>query len=407
MTFVPADGRAGSCPSDGAYSAKPPQGLAAESPGIMPAPPSGPRNEPRGSILPMELTIQRAMGDSPDKPESAPDVAETLAAARNLVSAPARARSVSREVARLNREAVELMLDAREEPVDMRRAEKYRQAETRLRDAEQLDDGHPVTCTNWGALFLETEFCTRTGRTGTTWAARWAQAVLARAIHRGSSDANTYFNMAVALIRLEKLDDVFELLDEARALDADPETLATVVDADEIPSADEQPEPEKEPSVEPVDIEQLAVKHDTESKVDSADLESLDEIQVVDWVLDYMDDYDGQKPVAAFVDRLIIAGQRLQAVCCAIEPLKTGFRVGLMTHAALGEYWMYPSKWVFPTEDHKAVVSRLMISAHLEVTKRDVAQEGRYSLDTPLGHVTLQVSTHPTIHGEKVVMRYV
>jgi type IV pilus assembly protein PilB len=58
-----------------------------------------------------------------------------------------------------------------------------------------------------------------------------------------------------------------------------------------------------------------------------------------------------------------------------------------------------------PRELHPAVISRIKVLAHLDISVRHVPQDGRIKLKTSLGDVDLRVSVLPTYWGEKIVCR--
>lgn len=58
-----------------------------------------------------------------------------------------------------------------------------------------------------------------------------------------------------------------------------------------------------------------------------------------------------------------------------------------------------------PKKDHAAFVSRIKISAKLKIDEQRVPQDGRIDVRFEKQEIDLRVSTFPTIHGEKVVMR--
>lgn len=60
----------------------------------------------------------------------------------------------------------------------------------------------------------------------------------------------------------------------------------------------------------------------------------------------------------------------------------------------------------YPPSLHAAVVSRLKIMANLKIDENRIPQDGRVQITTPDGReLDLRLSTLPTIHGEKIVMR--
>jgi type IV pilus assembly protein PilB len=60
---------------------------------------------------------------------------------------------------------------------------------------------------------------------------------------------------------------------------------------------------------------------------------------------------------------------------------------------------------VIPRMLKAAVISRLKILAKINIAERRIPQDGRFTIRAEGGKIDLRVSTFPTVHGEKVVMR--
>ena len=60
---------------------------------------------------------------------------------------------------------------------------------------------------------------------------------------------------------------------------------------------------------------------------------------------------------------------------------------------------------MLPRRLHDAVVSRIKILADLKIDEKRIPQDGRFNFKMGESEVDLRVSTLPTVHGEKIVMR--
>jgi len=107
----------------------------------------------------------------------------------------------------------------------------------------------------------------------------------------------------------------------------------------------------------------------------------------------------GQSPVIKFVNYLISNAIHEGASDIHIEPkdklMKTRYRID----GALFETMQSPLKM------HPAVVSRIKIMANLDISERRLPQDGKISVIVGGRAIDLRVSTLPTSHGEKVVVR--
>lgn len=85
-----------------------------------------------------------------------------------------------------------------------------------------------------------------------------------------------------------------------------------------------------------------------------------------------------------------------------IEPLESTVRIRFRIDGVLRRIVEYPPNM------HPAVVSRLKIMSNLKIDEQRIPQDGRISTETENGkELDLRVSSLPTVHGEKIVMRIV
>jgi len=106
-----------------------------------------------------------------------------------------------------------------------------------------------------------------------------------------------------------------------------------------------------------------------------------------------------EAPVAKIVSTILQFAMRSRSSDVHIEPQEEDSRVRYRIDGILHE------KLILPKNVHDAVVSRIKILADLKIDERRVPQDGRFNFRADDQEIDLRVSTAPTIHGEKVVMR--
>ncbi len=104
-------------------------------------------------------------------------------------------------------------------------------------------------------------------------------------------------------------------------------------------------------------------------------------------------------PVVRFVNAIIQQAVGARASDIHLEPCDRTLRVRYRIDGVLQEVATQHRSI------HPGVVSRLKIMADLDIAERRVPQDGRMSVRTGGRAIDLRVSTLPTVHGEKVVMR--
>ncbi|MGB3914634.1 MAG: ATPase, T2SS/T4P/T4SS family [Dethiobacteria bacterium] len=106
-----------------------------------------------------------------------------------------------------------------------------------------------------------------------------------------------------------------------------------------------------------------------------------------------------EAPIVKVVNSLIHQAVSEGASDIHIEPLDKGVRVRMRIDGVLHDL-MTP-----PKDTQPLIVSRIKIMANLDIAERRMPQDGRITIQVGLKDVNMRVSTMPTIHGEKVVIR--
>ena len=107
----------------------------------------------------------------------------------------------------------------------------------------------------------------------------------------------------------------------------------------------------------------------------------------------------GQSPVIKFVNYLISNAIKEGASDIHIEPKAKFTKIRYRIDGALFEIMQSPQQM------HPAVVSRIKIMSGLDISERRLPQDGKISVIAGGRGVDLRISTLPTSHGEKVVIR--
>jgi type IV pilus assembly protein PilB len=127
---------------------------------------------------------------------------------------------------------------------------------------------------------------------------------------------------------------------------------------------------------------------------------ALDEITVIEEEEDTMGKIDVDAPIIKLVNNILFNSLKSRASDIHIEPseemLRVRYRVDGVLHSGLR----------LPTKIKNAIISRVKIMAHLDISERRLPQDGRIKLKFgQKKEVDFRVSTLPTLYGEKVVLR--
>ncbi len=107
----------------------------------------------------------------------------------------------------------------------------------------------------------------------------------------------------------------------------------------------------------------------------------------------------GESPVIRYVNYLIFSAAKDGASDIHIEPTEQSLRVRCRIDGMLFEQQAPPKQM------HAAIISRLKIMADLDIAERRLPQDGRIKVTVHRRPIDLRVSTLPTTHGEKCVIR--
>jgi len=106
-----------------------------------------------------------------------------------------------------------------------------------------------------------------------------------------------------------------------------------------------------------------------------------------------------EAPIAKIVTTILEYAIKGRASDIHIEPQENRTRVRYRIDGILNE------KLALPKGIHESLVSRIKILSELKIDEKRIPQDGRFNFKIGEEEVDLRVSTLPTVHGEKVVMR--
>jgi general secretion pathway protein E len=110
-------------------------------------------------------------------------------------------------------------------------------------------------------------------------------------------------------------------------------------------------------------------------------------------------DLASEAPVVRLVNQLIARAVETRASDIHLEPFPERLRVRYRYDGVLHEADSPQAGW------QAAIVSRIKIMAGLDIAERRLPQDGRIKLAVRGHDIDFRVSTIPTLHGEKVVLR--
>ncbi|MFQ5498375.1 MAG: GspE/PulE family protein [Candidatus Zixiibacteriota bacterium] len=108
---------------------------------------------------------------------------------------------------------------------------------------------------------------------------------------------------------------------------------------------------------------------------------------------------ESDSPIVKLVNLIISKAVKDRASDVHIEPEESKMRIRYRINGAMREEASPPKSM------QNELVSRVKIAANLDVSEKRVPQDGRFMTQVDGSTIDLRVSTLPTIHGEKIVIR--
>ena len=137
----------------------------------------------------------------------------------------------------------------------------------------------------------------------------------------------------------------------------------------------------------------------TEEAVDQLDSEEMFEnILAVEEPEDLLDATD-EEPVKRLVNSLLWQAAKDEASDVHIDPTPRDSIVRYRIDGVLQQVT------VFPRQVHVTVVNRIKVVSRLDIAQKGLPQDGRSMVLIAGRKIDIRVSTVPTVHGEKIVMR--
>jgi type IV pilus assembly protein PilB len=147
-------------------------------------------------------------------------------------------------------------------------------------------------------------------------------------------------------------------------------------------------------------VTDLAEVHETVQDIALSDFGDLEQLEDEDEIeLDKLKELVDEAPIVRVVNLIITQAINDKASDIHIEPRVKNVCVRYRIDGVLHEV-MSPPKHI-----QAPMISRIKIMASLDIAERRIPQDGKIHLKHDNKEYDLRVSTLPTVHGEKVVMR--
>lgn len=102
---------------------------------------------------------------------------------------------------------------------------------------------------------------------------------------------------------------------------------------------------------------------------------------------------------ADFLEKILLSAKQMGSSDIHFEPYEKKRRVRFRLDGKLLE------QFTIPLEEYPVIVNKVKIKADLDISEKRLPQDGRISINTNGQEFDIRVSSLPTLHGEKLVLR--
>ncbi|MEG2073737.1 MAG: ATPase, T2SS/T4P/T4SS family [Angelakisella sp.] len=113
-----------------------------------------------------------------------------------------------------------------------------------------------------------------------------------------------------------------------------------------------------------------------------------------------IDDKEKDAPVVKLLNSLLVRGYNTNSSDIHIEPYSDITNVRMRIDGMLIDYIKVPKSL------HQSLVVRIKILANLDIAEKRIPQDGHFHINADGCDINLRVSVIPTVHGEKIVLRF-
>ena len=100
-----------------------------------------------------------------------------------------------------------------------------------------------------------------------------------------------------------------------------------------------------------------------------------------------------------FLEKILLGAQNMGSSDIHFEPYEERCRIRFRLDGKLIEQYSIPIK------DYPTMVNKVKVRAHLDISEKRLPQDGRITLKSVGSEFDIRVSSLPTLHGEKLVLR--
>lgn len=100
-----------------------------------------------------------------------------------------------------------------------------------------------------------------------------------------------------------------------------------------------------------------------------------------------------------FLEKIINAAKDIGSSDIHFEPYEHSCRIRFRLDGKLKE------QYIIPSAEYPVIINKIKIKAQLDISEKRLPQDGRITINNAQGEFDIRVSSLPTLHGEKIVLR--
>nr|WP_046744114.1 ATPase, T2SS/T4P/T4SS family [Kordia zhangzhouensis] len=144
---------------------------------------------------------------------------------------------------------------------------------------------------------------------------------------------------------------------------------------------------------------ELAIVFDKEIRLETASAENIEKYLATNFRKTITNKAEALHYTDDFLEKIIMAAKDIGSSDIHFEPYEHSCRIRFRLDGKLKE------QYIIPMAEYPVIINKIKIKAQLDISEKRLPQDGRITISNVQGEFDIRVSSLPTLHGEKMVLR--
>ena len=146
-------------------------------------------------------------------------------------------------------------------------------------------------------------------------------------------------------------------------------------------------------------LAELNIVLDTQVSLEPCHSEELESLLAANYRITQNNNRDQLSYTTDFLEKILLQAKNVGSSDIHFEPYEERCRIRFRLDGKLIE------QYSIPIEDYPVMINKIKIKANLDIAEKRLPQDGRITIKSQYQEFDIRVSSLPTLHGEKLVLR--